>query len=136
MKKLLFVLIIIALTLPVFAQSNSRNEGDMYYINVPLEKVYETHTGYVVQYRKGINQIGTVGLPYEWFTEAGGRAEVMKLPRGKNWPSLTIFYKEGVFSHIRLYIHPSRAHITWGVVPTGADVSRHFMDAESFKIDL
>ena len=136
MKKLIFVLIIMALVLPVFAQGNSRDESQMYYINIPVEKIYLSYEGYVVQYRKGINSIGTVGIPYEWFTEAASRAELMKLPPGKDWPSMSIFYREGEFSHVRLYIHRSRAHITWGVVPQGADVSRHFGDPESFAIEF
>lgn len=143
MKKLIIVLIFMvvlspAVFTPIFAQNySSGDRGDMFYLNVPVEKVYPSSSGYIVQYRKnGFNEIGTVGLPNEWFTEAGGRAEIIKLPRGRNWPSLSIFYKNGEFSHVRLYVHSAKGHQTWGNIPQGADVSRHFSgDPDTLNIE-
>lgn len=135
MKKLIIVLFLAALTLPAFAQNN-RDEGNMYYVNVPVEKIYLSYEGYLVQYRSGANTISTIGIPYEWFTDSASRAELMKLPPGRDWPSMSIFYKEGEFSHVRLYIHRTRAHTTWSVVPMGADVSKYFKDPNSFSIEF
>ena len=136
MKKLLFVLVIMALAIPVFAQYNSGDTGDMYYINVPVEKVYLAYEGYLIQYRNGANTVGTVGIPYEWFTDSASRAELMRTAPGKDWPSMSVFYRDGEFSHVRLYVHRSRAHVTWSVVPMGADVSGHFGAPESFRLEF
>ena len=137
MKKLIILLILLALVLPAFAQNNTGNDSPkMYYINIPVEKIYPSSDGYIIQYRKGINQIGTVGIPNDWFTDAASKAELMRLPPGKDWPSMSIFYKEGEFSHVRLYVHRSKSHTTWGSIPMGADVSRHFQDADSFTIEF
>jgi hypothetical protein len=137
MKKLIVVLIFMAVISPVFAQNySSGSSGNMYYHNVPIEKIYMSGPGYVVQYRKGVNEVGTVGLPYEWFTKAGSYAEIMKLPPGADWPSMSVFYKDGSFNYVRLYVHSSKRHTTWSVVPQGADVSRFFGDMEAFKIDF
>jgi hypothetical protein len=137
MKKLIIVLFFLALITPVFAQKNSgNNPTDMYYYNVPVEKVYPSGSGYVIQYRKGVNQIGVIGIPNEWFTEAGGKAELMKLPAGKNWPTLSVFYKAGKFDHLRLYIHQKKGHSTWGNIPQGFDVTRYFKDADSFILEF
>jgi len=137
MKKLMFGLIILALTAPLFAQPISEeNSSDMYYINVPVEKIYPSGKGYIVQYRKGINSIGSVGFPNEWFTDAGGKAELIKLPPGKNWPTMTVFYKKGEFSHVRLYVHRVKGHETWGNVPQTADVSKWFSDPDNIKIEF
>lgn len=138
MKKLVLVSILMAVIVPLFAQgadSDARyNTSNMYYVNVPVEKIFMSGPGYVIQYRRATNQIGTIGIPYNWFTDAGARAELINLPRGRNWPSLTVFYRDGEFSHVRLYVHRTKSHITWGVVPQGADVSRHFPeDPESFE---
>jgi len=137
MKRLIVVLFFTALITPVFAQNNSGDTTtDMYYFNVTVERVYASGSGYIVQYRKGVNQIGIIGIPNEWFTEAGGRGEIMKLPKGKNWPTMSIFYKAGKFSHVRLYVHQNKSHNTWGSIPQGTDVTQYFKDTDSFRIEF
>jgi hypothetical protein len=137
MKKLIIVLIFMALISPLFAQPISKeNSSDMYYVNVPVEKVFPSGKGYIVQYRKGVNEIGAVGIPNEWFTDAAGRAELIVLPPGKNWPTMSVFYKNGEFSHVRLYVHKIKGHQTWGNVPQTADVSKFFTDPEKIKIEF
>jgi len=131
MKKLIIVLFLSALIIPVFAQNNA-NEV-MYYVNVPVEKIYPSSQGYIVQFRSS-SIIRTIGIPNEWFTEAGGRADLVYLPTGSDWPTMSVFYKNGEFSHIRLYAHRAKSHWTWGSIPLGTDLSRFFVDSESFEI--
>jgi len=135
MKNLVITLIFLgmfavpALTTPVFAQ----DEPDMYYVNVAIEKVYTTNMGYVIQYRtqKGID---TVGIPLSWFVEAAGKADIVRLPTGGDWPSMSIFYDQGKLSHIRMYVSRVRSHVTWGVIPQGTDVSKFFPEGDSIEI--
>jgi hypothetical protein len=135
MKKFMVVIIFLALTLPVFGQTNT-GTSDLYYFNVPVEKIYPSNQGYIIQYRKGVNSLGTIGIPNSWVSDAGGRAEIIKLPAGKNWPTMSVFYSNGEFSHVRLYVHKHRTHQTWGNVPMGTDVSRYFQDVDSFRIEF
>jgi hypothetical protein len=135
MKKIIFALIFLALIMPVFSQDNSRNTTDMYYINVPIEKIYQTGQGYVILYRKGTNQIGTVSIPYEWFTDSAGRAEMMRLPSGPDWPTMSVFYKSGEFSHVRVYVHRLSGHRTWGLFPGNVDTRQYFTDTDTFNIE-
>lgn len=141
MRKLIILLIVIAISSPVFAQNNATNtatgvDGDLYYHNVPVERIYSSLEGYIVQYRKGVNQIGTIGVPNAWFTELGRRAEIIKLPSGLDWPSMTVFYENGEFKFVRLYVHRVKGHSTWSVVPQGANVSRFFQNPDSFDIEF
>jgi len=141
MKKIIIVLVFMAVISPVFAQNNSDNskqggQPSVYYINVPVEKIWLAGTGYIIQYRKSTSQMGTLGIPYNWFTDPGSTAELVRLPRGPNWPNMTIFYKDGKFSHIRLYMHWQKSHQTMGVTPMGSDVSRHFVEKDAFKFDF
>ena len=137
MKKLIIVLLILAAASPLFAQPISKeNSSDMFYVNVSVEKVYPSSAGYIIQYRKGVNGIGTVALPNEWFTDAAGKGELIILPSGTSWPTLSVFYKEGEFSHVRLYVHRSKAHPTWGSVPQGADVKKYFENTDTIKIEF
>jgi len=131
MKKLIIVLFLIALVIPVFAQNNT--DEVMYYINLPVERIFPSSQGYIVQYRSS-SIVNTIGIPNEWFTEAAGRAEMVYLPTGSDWPTMSVFYRNGEFSHIRLYVHRAKSHWTWGSVPQGTDLSRFFGDGVSFNI--
>jgi len=146
MKKFIIALFLTALFTPVFAQNNSNGVTRMYYINVPVERVFITAQGYVVQYRSGSSILGTIGIPVEWFgnifniyggTTAGtgnNKAEVIQLPTVGDWPTMSVFYENGEFSHVRLYVHKMKSHITWGSIQQGTDVSRFFGDGQSFDM--
>jgi hypothetical protein len=136
MKKLILASFLLVMILPVYAQDNSKKFTSEYsYKNVYVEKVYPSTEGYIVIYSTPKKMV-TVGIPFEWFTEAGGKAEIVRLSKGKDWPSMTVYYKGGNFSHVRLYVHPVRSHSTWGTVPMSADVSGYFEDTEEIKLDL
>ena len=133
MKKLIIAVIFFALISPVFAQNNSNNNTDMYYVNVSLEKIYPTNQGYVIMYRTQ-RGFSTVGIPNRWFTDPAGRADLVRLPTGSDWPTMSIFYVDGEFSHVRLYVHAHRGHRTWGNISQGTNVSRFFPEGDTLDI--
>ena len=67
MKKLVIAVVFVAILatgIPLFAQSSKEGkESEYYYINISLEKIWPYRKGYIVQYRKGLNQIGRLYLP-------------------------------------------------------------------------
>ena len=127
----------LAAGLPVFAQDQrDERDSEFYYINVSLEKVYPYRKGYIVQYRKGFFEHGKAYLPAEWFTDADSKGEIITLPRGKSWPSMTVYYKNGEFSHVRLYVHRWQSHATWGSVPQNVDIDKNFDNVDTLKIDF
>jgi hypothetical protein len=136
MKKLVIALFILAIfAAPVFAQAvTAENESEFYYVTVQLEKIYPTRYGYILNYRRGIGNLATITLPDQWFTFAGSKAELVTLPSGTNWPYLTIYYKNGEFSHARLYVHPWKGHSTWGNIPLSVDVSGLFDPDQDLRI--
>jgi hypothetical protein len=140
MKKLGFLAILpvlFTLGASLFAQPISpEHSSEYFYKNITLEKVYPSRAGYILQYRKGVNGIGLAYVPNEWFTDAASKAELIMLPPGKNWPSLTVFYKEGEFSHLRLYVHRWKSHTTWGTVPQNAAIDQHFENADAIKLEF
>jgi len=136
MKKLIVVLFVLAVISPVFAQQNDEKRESFYYVNVPVEKIYPSNDGFIIIYRSGTALLSTIGIPNDWFYDAGGAAQMVKLPLASDWPTMTVFYSEGKFSHVRIYTHPHKSHSTWGSIPQGTDVSRFFGDKESFKLKL
>ena len=135
MKKLIIALIFLAVITPIFAQNNTEEQSGTYYVNLPVERIFPTSQGYIVQYR-GQTGFHMVGIPNDWFYGSAGKADKMILPRGRDWPSLSIFYIDGELSHVRLYVHPARGHITWGSISQGTDVSRFFGDGDSLDINF
>jgi hypothetical protein len=140
MKKLFFAVLVglvLSSAAPLFAQQFSEgHESEFFYVIASIEKIYPYEKGYVIQYRRGVNQMARVYLPMEWFTEAAGKGELVTLPPGKNWPYLAVYYKAGEFSHVRLYIHRSKAHETWGNVPLNVNIDDRFENVETIKLEF
>jgi hypothetical protein len=140
MKKILLAVltgVILVSAAPLFAQQISEaHRSEYFYVNVTLEKIYPYKKGYVVQYRKGISQTALTYLPLEWFTEAAGKGELITLPPGKNWPSLTVYYKAGEFSHVRLYTHPLKSHTTWGNIPINVNIDDRFENIDTVQLEF
>ena len=141
MKKIIIAVVFAAILTggsTLFAQQSSRegHESEYYYVNITLEKIYPHSAGYIVQYRKGINRVGTTYLPSEWFTHTAAKGEIIKLPPGKDWPTMSVYYKNGEFSHVRLYVHRQHTHQTWGNVPQNANINERFENIETIQLDF
>jgi hypothetical protein len=138
MKKLFFAAAFCAVfqIAPLFAQNFSEGkESEYFYVNVPIEKVYPYRKGYVIQYRKGINQMARVYLPIEWFEDAGGKGDLLYLGPDA-WPYLTVYYKGGSFSHVRLYLRKDRAHGSWGNIALGVNIDDRFENVDDLKLEF
>jgi hypothetical protein len=138
MKKFFFALVILAaLSAPLFAQKFSEGkESEYFYVNVPIEKVYAYSKGYVVQYQKGLGQMARAYLPLEWFNGATARSELIYLGTGPAWPSLTVYYKNGDFSHVRLTVRRAVGHETWGTIPQGTNIDDRFENVEDLRLEF
>jgi len=119
---------------PVFAQSQNR-ETDLMFWNISLERIWTHRLGYIVEYRRPGNRIARAYIPIEWFAAGEeNRAELISLPIGPSWPSMTVFFRDGQFSHVRLYVHRSPSHQTWGSVPQRYSLEDHFRDIDTLEI--
>ncbi|MDR0474415.1 MAG: hypothetical protein LBH43_12175 [Treponema sp.] len=140
MKKIIIAVVFAALifnAIAVFAAENGeRPESEFYYVNITLEKIWPYRRGYIVQYRKGFGRIGRLYLPSEWFSDAAGKGEIIALPRGQSWPNMSIYYKNGEFSHIRLYVHRWASHPSWGNVQQTVNIDSNFDNIETLKINF
>lgn len=116
----------------LFAQQ--RNLSEFHYINVPIERIYAHRLGFVVIYRMG-NHLASVIIPEYWFSEPAGRGELIMIGNAsRDWPSMSVFTREGEFSHVRLRIRRSRAHETWGMVPQHVNIDEHFQGIEEIRL--
>jgi hypothetical protein len=116
------------------------NQSEFYVTQLPIEKIWTHNKGYVVQYRKTpmINKL--VYLPLSWFVRSEEnpgpmKGEVVLMGTGKDWPHLSIYYKAGVFDHVRLYVRKAGSHVTWGSIPPYTDYDKDFENVSDLKID-
>ena len=137
MKKIIFVLLSLFLvTTAVFAQQNTATvrQSELYYVNFPIERIYTHPLGYVVEYRSGTFRTFTTYIPHDWFVGTAGKGEVITL-RGGEWPSMTVFYERGEFSHVKLRLR-ERAHRSWGVLPMGYNLDERFRNVKELRLDF
>jgi len=49
---------------------------------------------------------------------------------------MTVYYKEGEFSHVRLYVHRWQDHQTWGNVPQNINIDSYFEGVETIDLQF
>jgi hypothetical protein len=120
----------------LFAQDSSeRKESEYYYFNYTIEKIFSHRLGYIVLYRKASNKLVRTYMPLEWFNTIGGKGEIVYLGSGHEWPSMIVYHKNGVFSHVRLRIRKDRTHESWGVVPFNTNADSLFENIEELELE-
>ena len=116
-----------------FAQTPlTGKQSDYYYFNYPIEKIYLYRLGYMIVYRGNSNLMARTYVPHEWFTGTGeeNKGEIVYLTPGNEWPSMTFYFKDGDFSHVKLRIRRDRSHQSWGYVPLNMNLDELFKDIE------
>ncbi|MCL2382404.1 MAG: hypothetical protein FWC64_12600 [Treponema sp.] len=111
-------------------------ESEYSYFTVHIERIYVHRLGFVVFYRRGAHHFAHTFIPEEWFTEAGGRGELIRMRSGTAWPTMTVFYRNGEFSHVRLRVRRNRMHQTWGVVPFTTNLDEFFQGIEEIRLEF
>ena len=113
-KKVPFFLV--AVVLLILCSGALFGEESEYFVKtVPVSKVYSHILGYRVLYLKSDLNFGEFYVPIKWFTEAGSKGELI-WGAGPEFPFFSIFYKNGEFYHIRLYLKRNLNDRTWGIL--------------------
>jgi hypothetical protein len=113
-----------------------KNESEYYPVFVQVEKIYNYSKGYIVSYRRGPFQRANAYLPIEWFAGDSGKGEIVRQGSASTWPRLVVYYKNGEFSHVRLYVHRDRNHQTWGVARASGELDSKFENVEDLKLEF
>jgi hypothetical protein len=109
------------------------DESSYYYVNIPLIRVYTHQLGYKVVYRLDSKPSTEAYLPLTWFVP-GGKGELV-VARGPSYPYMAVFYKDGKFSHVRLFLQENPSDPSWGTMRTGQDLTKAFA-VEEPKLDF
>ena len=119
MKKLLAILIFALYS----AGMASAIESPLFAKVVFIQKVTSHEKGYKVNYFTGHGELKTVYVPLEWFYQTGGyktsdgfiKAEAVR-GSGGAYPYMQIFWKDGKFHHLRLFVVEDYNDRSWGIV--------------------
>lgn len=98
------------------------NESQMTYKNVNVYKVLDQKDAYIVMYAKGHNDIGSVDIPKKWYENSPKKLQFRPLSKGMT-PYMTVFYRNGEFSHVILTMPTNRAASSWGVADSNVQVN-------------
>jgi len=115
-------------------------EDSEYFVkSVPIAKVYTHNLGYRIVYQKSDLNFGVFYVPNRWLTMSGSGSDAPKaeLLTGidLSYPYFSIFWKNGEFSHIRIYLHSSLSHETYGDLEDPAAINDKF-DVESLSLEF
>jgi len=126
MRRLALVVVLLALCVSVFAQSRPKDNESIYVRTTPVVKVFTHQLGYKVYYQTSRGGVDSFYVPAEWFNQAGGKASII-YGSGPQFPYLSIYWINGKFSHIKLFLVQDIQADTWGVLrEPPADAEQHF----------
>ncbi|HDQ13672.1 MAG TPA: hypothetical protein ENN41_02515 [Sediminispirochaeta sp.] len=135
MKKSILILAIalmIALSGALYAE-----QSEYFVKTVPISKVYMHNLGYRIVYEKNDFDIGVLYIPNDWFDLSGQeepKAELL-MTREPEVPYFSVFWKNGEFSHIRLYLHKSLTHGSYGSLKNPESMNDQF-DVETLALEF
>ncbi|WP_455383281.1 hypothetical protein [Salinispira pacifica] len=136
-----FVLLILGAA-SVWAQSSQPPAGQAtqsdvkYYAKtIYINKVYATTYGYIVAYADSQQKYQEIYLPVSWFNTGGGKGEIF-YGSGKNFPYMNIFWRDGKFDHIALFLFQSHDDPSWGMVKTSdqAGLEAKFKNVDTLNL--
>ena len=136
MKKLILLIIIFMLIVSagVFAVTS-----DYYVKTIPIVRVYDHNLGYKIIYMKSNFDFHVLYIPKEWFEVAAMTGEDPKaeLVSGidSSYPYFSVFWENGEFSHLRLYLNSNLMDETWGDIDPIVDLTEKFK-VETLKLEL
>jgi len=106
----------------------------MYVKSVPISKVYNLKLGFRVVYMKSNTQMQAFYVPNTWLETAAvtGSAPKAEVLYGNEdaYPYFSIFWANGKFDHIRLYLKSNLEDKSWGSInPAWGNLD------DKFKVD-
>ena len=122
MRKTALALLILLVAAAVVASQDS----SVYVRTIYVERVYPSRYGYKIEYRRmSSSRLAESYLPITWFGGAGSSARIV-YAEDNSVPFMNVYWKDGEFSHLVLYVHRNVSHLSWGRLMTENDLERRF----------
>ncbi|MDA3849827.1 MAG: hypothetical protein PF447_00990 [Spirochaetaceae bacterium] len=136
MKKILFILSLLAI-MASFTLTAETRESEFYSVDLMVVSVAPHPLGYKVVYYDKYAQLHDLYIPLEWFqSNPAGIAQIV-YGAEKTYPYLTLYYKNAVLDHLRLYVFSNQNDPTWSTLSRQMDLSDEFdVTLETMKIEF
>jgi hypothetical protein len=117
------VLVVLVCSAAFAQQTTGQN---VYVKSVRIARIYPHPLGYRILYFTSRMQYAEMYVPMSWFSFSGtGKANVV-WGNSAEFPYFSIYYVNGAFDRILLYLHSNMHDVSWGTLPVGIDLSREF----------
>jgi hypothetical protein len=135
MKKLCAVL---AVLLIVVSGKVCAEESQFYVRSFLIEKIYPHALGWKVMYITSRMSYATTYLPHAWFSQSSSKGGVQakgEIIWGNNpaYPYMLIFWKDGKFSHARLFLKKDMRDVSYGVISPNQDPASFNVEEPSLE---
>jgi hypothetical protein len=112
MKRAIACLVLLTLGILAFGQE----QPGVYVISAPILKILSHPEGYKVLYMRNSDmKVDEFYVPYRWLSKAGGKAEII-FGGDPSYPYFSVFYRDGKFDFVRLYVMENVQDLTWGIL--------------------
>ena len=120
-KTALVLLFLLGFTLVLSAA-----ESEFYVKTLYIEKVYPHELGYKIEYRRSNSMyLAEAYLPLAWFGRPDSPARLV-YANDSSVPFVNIYWKNGEFHHLVLYVNSNYDDISWGALAKTEAVASRF----------
>ncbi len=126
--------IMIVLVLISFFMLSSATKSPYYTRHVIITRIYPHDMGYKVLYMANDLTNRSVYLPNRIFSESNDGSDII-MGNGKSYPYMQIFWKDGEFSHVKLFLKADFHDLTWGAFNDPNSHDENFKNAD-LKFDF
>jgi hypothetical protein len=132
MKRAVLILLLIGL---VAVSASGQQQKDLYTKSAVILKIYTHQLGYKVFYLKEDAEVASFFAPSEWFYGASGRGTIV-WGQQYDYPYLTVYWENGEFKYLKLFLRRNMQHETWGVLRADVSAVKDAFDVEEPDIEF
>ncbi|MDC7125277.1 MAG: hypothetical protein PQJ46_06910 [Spirochaetales bacterium] len=132
-KSILAFLVLLFIAGAVYSEAT---QSPYYVRTMKIVSVFSHKDGYKIIYRNAKMEYSAFYVPITWFGTASSKAEIV-YGEGDTYPYFSVFWKDGEFDHIRLYLNKNIRHRSRGDLGVNTDdLSSKFEGVETIKLNL
>ena len=131
MKRIVFLALVISIVASAVA---SAEDSRMFVKTMPITKIYSHRMGFKVVYYKSDLTFGDFYVPLKWFDESGGKGVIVQ-GTDNAFPFFSIFWFDGEFHSIKLYVKSKLTDVTWGDIPASSNLDSQF-DIDTLEVQF
>jgi hypothetical protein len=111
--------------LPAFSQAQAYPK-DAYVKTVPIVKISVHEMGYKVSFFNSHQQLQDIYVPLTWFNKGPNSKADLIYDRAATFPYISVFWIDGKFDHVNIYVLTDFSSPTWDVLIAAGDLSNLF----------